>query len=128
MGSDSEPEIIATVAGERCGEIDLRRVSRARRSMPGERRLQVGGARQSRTDQRAELLLLRRRRRAHLLADEERLLSTILAIRHLQGLPQRLQEESQIDSEPVREDTRKIEGRAWREDAGEQQILINQSF
>lgn len=105
MGGDSEPEVITTITSKGGGEEDFRRVSRAGCAMSCERRLQVGGAGQGCADKRAELLLLRRRRRAHLLADEKRLLSAILAIRHLQGLPQRLEEEGQIDSESLRQDS-----------------------
>lgn len=105
MGSHSELEIVATVSGERCSKENLRRILSTGCTMSGECRLEVCWTSKIGFDERPKFFLLRCGSRTHLLADEERLVSTVLAFRHLQRLFERIEEESQIDSKSVRQNS-----------------------
>jgi hypothetical protein len=97
--------------------------------MSGERRLKVCRVSQGCVDQRSELFLLRRRGRAHLLADEERLVSSLPALGHLQGLLEWLEEEGQIDSKSLRQDPAISRNRVrLKRVKHTNKVLINQLF
>lgn len=73
--------------------------------MSGERRLKECGVGEGSFNEWAKFLLLRRRRRAHLPSHEERLVPAIFAIRHLQRLLEWIEEEGQVDSQSLRQDS-----------------------
>lgn len=117
LGVRAGDESAAAVADQGEGQQHLARVPQSGRRLSGERGLQVDrfGARGRPCGRHPESLVLRCGRRARLPSDEERLVLALLAIGHVQGLPERLTEEGQVHTESVWREA--LSGYAERRDA-----------
>lgn len=105
LGSDPADEGPAAVPDQGRRQRHLERVPGAGRRLSRQHRLQIvgtgPGSDQGGRRRQPESLVFRCRGRPRVLSDEERLLLALSAVRHVQGVPERDEEEGKIHTEFV---------------------------
>lgn len=107
LGIGPEHESAAAIKGEGSGPCNLSGVSGPRCGLPGERRFEIDGVGSGSGEQfcATESVVFWCGRRPRVSPDEEWLIFAVPSVRHVQRVPQWVQEEGQIHPESFRRET-----------------------